>query len=261
MGKLLAFIGAYMRANLGAALEYRASLLSQILGMLINDVLWVVFWGLYFTKFPVLKGWTLEDVMVLWASFAVSAGLVWGFLANSLRIPQMVVEGELDYYLALPKDVLLHLLISRIRFVNFGDLLFGPILLAIMVELTWAKVAVFVAASLLAAVVMVSFHVIVGSLVFYLGNSGTLSDQLISMLMHFSTYPAPIFETGVKFILFTLIPAGFITTLPVELVREFNWAGFLQLLGGAAVFLGVAVLLFRQGLKRYESGNLMAMRS
>jgi hypothetical protein len=36
---------------------------------------------------------------------------------------------------------------------------------------------------------------------------------------------------------------------------------FLQLLGGAALFLGLSVAVFHAGLKRYESGNLMVMRS
>lgn len=43
VGKFFAFVGAYMKANLAMALEYRASLFSQILGMFINDILWVAF--------------------------------------------------------------------------------------------------------------------------------------------------------------------------------------------------------------------------
>lgn len=258
---MAAFLWAYVKANLAMALEYRASLLMQITGMFINDILWVAFWVLYFTKFPVLKGWTLDDVIVLWASFAMSAGLVFGLTANALRIPALVVQGQLDYYLALPKDVLLHLLISQIRPVNFGDLLFAPVLLIVMVKLTWAQVLVFIAASLLGAIVMLSFFVLVGSLVFYLGHAETVAGQLMNALIHFATYPTTIFDTGVKMLLFTLLPAGFITTMPVELVREFHWVGFLQLLGGAAAFAGLAVVVFRRGLRRYESGNLMLMRS
>jgi ABC-2 type transport system permease protein len=259
--KFLAFVGAYLKVNLSAALEYRASLVSQIVGMFINDILWVAFWVLYFTKFPVLKGWTLEDVLVLWASVATSLGLVMGLFFNAVRIPQLVVQGQMDYYLALPKNVLLHLLVSDVRLVNFGDLIFGPILLVVMVKLTWVKVAVFIVTALLAAMATLGFFVLAGSLAFFLGSADTIAGQFVNGMVHFATYPATIFDRGVRFILYTLIPAGFVSTLPVELVRQFDTVKFLQLLGGAALFLGLSVAVFHAGLKRYESGNLMVMRS
>lgn len=260
-GKSLRFIGGYVATNLATALEYRSSLITQVLGMFVNDILWVAFWVLYFTKFPVLRGWTLEDVLVLWSSVALSAGLVMGLFTNSLRIPTLVAQGQLDYYLALPKDVLVHLLVSQIQLVNLGDLLFGPILLVVMVKLTWVKLAVFLATSLLGAVVMLGFYVLTGSLAFFAGNAETFGSTMVNTLMHFSTYPTPIFDPAVKFVLYTLIPAGFVTSMPVELVREFHWVGFLELLVAAVVFLTLAVVVFRAGLRRYESGNLMQMRS
>lgn len=259
--KNLAFVWAYFRNNLAAALEYRASTISQIGGMFINDVLWVLFWALYFTKFPVLKGWTLEDVMVLWAAFATSLGLVMGLGYNALRIPQLVAQGQLDYYLALPKDVLLHLLVSQFRLVNFGDVLFGPVLLLVMVDLSPVRLLIFAVTTLLAAMVILGFFIIAGSLSFFMGNSDAVAAQLNNALIHFASYPASIFDQKVKFVLFTLIPAGFISTLPVELMRAFNLAQFLQLLAGAVLFLAAGVWLFNRGLRRYESGNLMAMRS
>lgn len=259
--KYLAFFGAYVRTNLAAALEYRASLVSQVAGMFINDILWVAFWVLYFTKFPVIRGWTLEDVIVLWAVVTTSFGLVTGLMGNALRIPQLVVQGQLDYYLALPKNVLLHLLVSQLRLVNFGDLLFGPVLLVVMVDLTWTKLLIFLIASLLAAMVLLGFLILAGSLTFYLGNSDALSGQLVSALLHFATYPTTIFDQRMRFLLFTLIPAGFVSTLPVELVRQWDGLKFLQLAGGAVLILGLAILVFNRGLKRYESGNLMVMRS
>lgn len=261
VGKFLAFVGAYLRTNLAAALEYRVSLISQVLGMFINDGLWVAFWVLYFTRFPVLRGWTLEDVLVLWACLTTSYGLVVGLLANSTRIARLVVQGQLDYYLALPKNVLLHVLVSQMSLVSLGDLLFGPVLLVLTVKLSWAKLAVFVVVSLLSAMVALGFFLVGGSLAFFLGNSETVSGQFLNALLHFSSYPTTIFDTGVKVILFTVIPAGFVSTLPVELMREFRWVGFLELLGAAVLFLGLGVWLFRRGLRRYESGNLMMMRS
>jgi ABC-2 type transport system permease protein len=254
-------MGAYWKVNLAMLLEYRASLVSQVIGMFINDMLWVAYWVLYFTKFPVLGGWTLEDVIVLWATLATSFGLVTAFMSNATRIPALVVQGQLDYYLALPKDALTHLLISQVRPIAFGDVLFGPILLLVMVKLTWARAAIFLGATLLAAVVWLGLYLLTGSLTFWLGNSETLSSQIMGGIIHFASYPTPIFDNVVKLLLFTILPAGFISTLPVELVRRFEWVPFLELLGAALLFLAAGVGAFRRGLRRYESGNLMIMRS
>ena len=42
-----------IRTNLLIALEYRVSLFSQVFGMLLNDIIWIVFWALFFQRFPV----------------------------------------------------------------------------------------------------------------------------------------------------------------------------------------------------------------
>ena len=261
MAKFLQLFGAYFKANMAIALEYRASFISQVFGMFINDMIWVAFWVLYFTRFPVLKGWTLDDVIVLWASLAFSFGLVSGILGNARRIPQMVVTGQLDYYLALPKNVLWHLLIAQIRPIALGDAIFGPVLLVVMVELTWAKVAVFLATALVASCVWLGIMLIGGSLAFYMGNAEVVNNQIFNGVIHFSSYPITIFDGSVKVLLYTLLPAGFITGLPVELMRQWSWLRFGQQALAGAFFLGLGILLFNGGLRRYESGNLMMMRS
>src|ERR1041385_2496030 len=119
----LRFIGDYVRANLLVALEYRVSFFSQIFSMIINDSMWVTFWWIYFTRFQVLGGgWHVEDVLALWALAAVAIGAIAGLFGNMLYIAEIVSQGKLDYYLALPKNVLLHVLVSRMDVTAWGDL-------------------------------------------------------------------------------------------------------------------------------------------
>lgn len=259
--KSLSFIGVYFRNNLHTALEYRFSFFSQIFGMMVNDSLWVTFWVLYFQKFPVLNGWTLEDLLVMWAVITFSFGLAFGLFWNVARLPELIQTGQLDYYLAHPKNVLLHLSVSHIRPVNLGDCLFGPLLLAFFVPLEWDRWLVFIIASMLAAVIYYSFYLIAGSMSFFWGSSEGFSSQMGMALVHFSTYPTKIFEGWTRVLLFTVLPAGFISEVPVELVRRFDPALMGLMALAAAVFLGLAVLVFHLGLRRYESGNLLLLRS
>src|SRR6266487_6829265 len=63
----LGLVVAYTRLNLNSQLEYRGAFLSQVVAMFLNDSVWVVFWVLFFTRFPVLRGWDVNDVLTVWA--------------------------------------------------------------------------------------------------------------------------------------------------------------------------------------------------
>jgi len=228
--------------------------------MTLNDAMWLVFWLAYFDKFRVVEGWGRAEIVTLWAVVAASFGLATTFCGNLFRLAGMIVRGELDIYLALPKPVLPHMLVSRTSLTAPGDVLFGLVGFAWLVHPSVSQWAIFAACTLSGSVIFIAFGVMVQSLAFWLGNAEGVSEQLTNAMINFSTYPTPIFHGAVRIALFTLIPAGFVSYLPVELVRSFSWIRFAELWGFAAAFAGLAVLVFRQGLRRYESGNLVLMR-
>ena len=77
------------------------------------------------------------------------------------------------------------------------------------------------------------------SLAFWLGSAEGLFGQLYGALTNFSTYPTPIFQGPVKWLLFTMLPAGFLAGLPVGLQVA---AGIVDVMlgAGAVVVVGVA---------------------
>jgi ABC-2 type transport system permease protein len=68
------------------------------------------------------------------------------------------------------------------------------------------------------------------------------------------------FQGWMRVLLFTAIPAGFISHVPVELLRSFDPTLFVALAGVAALSAVLAMIVFRIGLRRYESGNLVGLR-
>ena len=62
-------------------------------------------------------------------------------------------------------------------------------------------------------------------------------------------------------VLFTVIPGGFIAYVPVRFLREWQPWQFGALLGASLFYATLAVVAFQRGLRRYESGNLLALRS
>jgi ABC-2 type transport system permease protein len=97
--------------------------------------------------------------------------------------------------------------------------------------------------------------VLLGSLAFWVPRSYQLSRQLLDLTITFSIYPDVLFGGLLRLVLFTLLPAGFVTYLPVALIRSRSWADFALLLLGVVVFVQLARRAFRAGLRRYSSGS------
>lgn len=256
----LAFFLEYQRLSIATALEYRASALGQVLAMFINDGMWLAFWWLYFTRFPVVRGWEREDVVMLWAILAFGFGLATGLFGNIGQLARLIAEGGLDYYLALPKPAFGHVLLGRASFYSLGDVVFGCVVFALWGRPDLERTALFVASGLVAGAIFVWFYTLAQSLAFYLGHADVLAGQLQSALIHLSTHPSSIFEGPARWILFSVIPAGFVSSLPVAVLRrgDLGYLGLLVLV--AAGFGLLAYGAFTFGLRRYASGNLVHLR-
>ncbi|WP_081417615.1 ABC transporter permease [Paenibacillus sp. Soil522] len=262
-GKLrrqLTFVLRSWTLNLAGAMEFRLSFLLTAGMMIINNIVWIVFWGLYFNRFQVLNGWELHDVMMLWAVSAGGFGLMATFFGNASRIANIIATGQLDVYLSQPKPVLLHVLISRMSVSAIGDVLFALLVFAIFGDKSAAGIAKFGLALAIAAVIFIFFTVIVNCLAFWIGNTEGLSTQLFNALLTFTTYPTSIFKSWGKLVLFAVIPAGFISYLPIGLLREIDLPFLTGALAVSTLLAAGGTLLFYRGLKRYASGNMMTLR-
>jgi ABC-2 type transport system permease protein len=257
----LRFVWAYVRANLSVALEYRFAFWGNVLAMFLNDLMWVVFWAVFFTRFPPIRGYDLRDVMTIWAVAALGFGVAVGIFGNCNRYAALVAEGRLDFYLLLPRPVLLHVLVSRMSISSWGDALFGSLLYVAVVRPTPLELGAFVLVSLACGAIIASYFSLANALAFWLGQAEGLAFQLTNALIMFSTYPTTLFSGVVRVLLFTALPAGFIAYVPVRFLREWELWQLGALLGAAAFFVVLAGVVFQVGLRRYESGNLVAMRS
>lgn len=256
----ISLAAAYTRLNLNAQLEYRGAFLSQVVAMFVNDAVWVTFWGLFFTRFPVLRGWNVGDVITVWAIAAAGFGLSHAIYGNALQLANLIAQGQLDVWMLYPRPLLPHLLLGRMDATAWGDALFGYTVYLVFVRPDLTHFALFTGLSLSVAILFLGFSVLTGSLSFYLGNSAGLTEQWRFAMITFSTYPAILFEGGVKLLLYTLIPAGFVTYFPILALRELSLMHAALAVAGSLAVLAVGIGVFYYGLRRYESGNLMEMR-
>lgn len=251
----LNYIWSLLGVNFKSSLSLRVSFLTQMVFMAINNLVFFSIWWIFFGKFEEVGGWTLNEIEAMYGFAAGAYGLTVLFGGGVTEISRKIIDGELDAYLVQPKSVLLQLLMSRSRASGWGDILTALVLLFMSEYLTWTSWPLIGLLLVLAAAVFVSAGVIIQCLTFWIGPMEHLGRQLYEFVLTFSVYPQTIFPVAIKVVLFTLIPAGFIGFLPVEMVRTSNYTWVLYGVLGATIYLFLAVVIFTSGLRRYESGN------
>jgi len=257
----LRFIGAYTAANVQAAMEYRISFWVQIFTMVANDSMWLFFWWSYFHQFPLVNGWQTTDVVIIWGVAACGFGICMGVFGNAPKLATLIMNGSLDAYLGMPRYVLLHVCISASDPTAWGDILFAVGAYLAFLHPDPLHFVLFVLLACMASLILASFLVIICSLAFFLGNTEGLAQQLLGMLVTFSTYPMNIFSGVVRLLLFTVVPAGFISFVPLQLLHRFTWPLFGGMIGFTLLIVLLAAGVFHLGLRRYESGNLLGMQN
>lgn len=223
--------------------------------MFVNDVVWVVFWAMFFDEVGHVGDWDVDRMLLLLSVITAAAGIALGLLANARQVGRMALDGELDHVLSLPVPTLPYLLVRRAEAVNVGDLGFGIVLFAVAGDPTPTRVVAYVLVVLCAAVLMASFMVLTGSLAFFLGGSegGELGAQAILLL---GSYPSDVFAGVAKVVLYSLVPAVFVSAIPARLVEEPTAAEGLALVTAATAFALLAWATFSRGLRRYTSGSV-----
>ncbi len=260
-GRSLGLFGHYVRFNLSAGMEYRASFLMQVVGMVLNNASFIVFWWILYGRLQDIKGYAFSDVMFLWALSSVAFGLAAVFLENARYLSRAITTGELDVYLLQPRPVLFNFLSSRMSISGWGDLLFGLVLFALTQQITLPRLGLFAVFSILGAVVLVSMRILYHSLSFFLGNAEEFASTASDLVLNFMLYPGSIFDGPASWVLHTIIPAALVAYIPARLFRSFDAATLLMVTAADALIAAVSVAVFRLGLRVYESGNRMGART
>ncbi len=255
------FLLALVSINLKSSFALRGAFWLQAAFMVANNVLFFAFWWIFFDRFQEVRGWRVGDVAALFGLVATGFGLSVVFAGGIRDLSRVVVDGDLDGFLTQPKSPLLHVTASRSFASGWGDIFSGLGFLLLSGRVDLEKLPLVVLGVLCSATVFTASAIVIHSSAFWLGRIEAVARQLWDFLITFSTYPRSLFDGALKLLLFTLLPAGFIGYLPVELLRDFAWSGLAAAVGGAALYAGLAIWVFRAGLRRYESGNRFGVRA
>ncbi len=258
--KYIRLVRDYFLLNLSAAMEYRASFITQVLGMLLNNTFFIFFWWIVFQNTGSIGSYSFKDVMTIWGITASAFGFSFILFGNARNITNLIIQGGMDVYLLQPKNVLVNVICSGTSVSAWGDLLYGFILFFAVYGLNPRQLLLFLLFTVTGGIFFTSVLISVHSLTFHIGNATGIANSVFEFLLNFTLYPEDIFKGYVKFFVYSAIPAGFITFLPLKVMKFMDLKVLPLVLAACAVYFAIAWFIFFKGLKKYESGNLIANR-
>ena len=248
-----------IKYNIMREMLNKVTFLTNICFMMFNNATFIVQWIILFRIKEEVGGYGMREIMLLWGLAASTYGLAHVLFARVFSLPELIINGKLDTYLVQPKNVLLSVMTSATTSSAIGDLLYGLFVVCIFC-FSVRRLFLFLLFTVTGAVIMTAFTLLIGSLSFWFVRADTFGNNMVNILISFSTYPDGIFKGAVKFLLYSLVPVGMSIYDPVHIMMEFDAWRLLRVLGYTAFLSAAAVLTFYRGLRRYSSGNLMEAR-
>lgn len=257
----LRFILLSLKCNFKAAFEYKKSFIIQSVFMIVNNFFFLIYWVVVFSlNNGDLNGIVFKDILVIWAIPNGAWGLA-NFLFGGLRdIDKLIISGGLDTYLLQPKNLIISIALSKSRFHSFGDLAYGAVL-AIIAANNFVEVLLLYLFMITGAILMMACYIIVRSFAIWFGDMENIASTYEnSLLITLSTYPMDIFGNVLKLVMFTVVPTAYISHIPNMIFKGYDIKLIFIIFIAVILYFVVAAKFFYWILKRYESGNNIAMK-
>jgi ABC-2 type transport system permease protein len=253
-----------LRAAWRAAISYRVSFLSTILGGVALQGTQLLFIGVLLSKFEVIHGWRLNEVAFLFAMrLAAHAFYVVPFGAL-VMIDQAIQQGDVDRFLLRPAGIYLQVITRYAPLMALGDTLLGFGSLAIFatqtsVSWTPGKVVFLIAALVGGGLVEAGMQTFLAGFSFRMTSTISLRVLADDTITRFSGYPLTMFNRWGFLSLTFVFPMAFIAYLPATVLLGRtdqlpipSWLAGISPCGGLVVF-AIGLTFFNRMTRTYNS--------
>ncbi len=244
-----------MRSSMAAPGADPRDFMILSVAMFLQNLLFFVLWIVFFSTVHDVKGWHLSDIAVFIGVLNIAVGLAGFFGTGSRWIGYKILSGDLDTLIVRPRHPLPQLLTSMCDPSTPGDAAYGLLLLLAFGHLGFLQLLLALVSSILLAVLVLAVSIMFQSLAFVSKGGAQLGNEAYSALFSVGSVPQHTQGVAFKMILFTVLPAGFITITPVEIVQQDSLLLLLALTGCVAGYMSLAAWVFERGLRRYTSAT------
>ena len=272
MGKFFSIYWVFIKQQIKSLIEYRFDFAMGMVGLTIYQIGSFVLLLLVFTQIKAIGDYTFEEILLLYGFSQIIRGIdhiyndnMWSVAWNSVK------DGRFILYLIRPINPITYIVMERVQFDGFGEILLGAILFCyakakLGLVFGWQGVVVLCFFILTGLLIYFAIKLLCVAAAFWTVSSGELMTMVYEV-NSFTKYPLDFYQSGgLKFLLTYVLPFALVSYFPmVYFLRDKQFLS--QILGFnlaskevLVAFVGVVSLVFflislaiwRVGLRRYE---------
>jgi ABC-2 type transport system permease protein len=249
-------------AHLRAMLEYERDFWIMATATVLMQVVNVVFLAALFAKVPRLNGWSLWAVVMMFGLVAVAEGVGSFFFEGMWNLAGLINTGELDYFLVRPYPVVLQTSSAAVGVNGLSNMVTGGLMIGVAVahvDIAWSPWRVLFGVLLLACAVLIklAINLATNAVSFWLSSPSPLFAMAVHQAGDLARFPLSIYPLALKALLGFAVPFAFVSFFPVAYLMDNGSSRRMGLLTPlvAAYCVAIALIVFRRGLRRYESAG------
>jgi ABC-2 type transport system permease protein len=249
---------AYLRLTAKSWWQYRADFAISMVSLVLHDGSSLLFLGVIFASIRQLEGWSLHEILLIWALEVVIRNVSRFFFDVPHRIHMYVHSGDLDRLLVRPCWLLLQIAGERgMSLEAVGQILIGTAALLAVVpglHLPWWSIFYLPLTIVSGVFIMCGMHLLVSCLNFRFTNA-IAALTTVTWMNRFGQYPVTIFALPLRFLLTWVLPYAMMGFYPAAFLlrgAEYRLYGLLAPPMGLLLF-GLSLLVWRASVQRYQS--------
>lgn len=259
----LRLLRSFMRVSIQEEMAYRANFFISVLDSLLSLVTGILAIVVLFSQVSTIHGWTFAATLALLGTYLVLSALRSIVISTSFdRLAGLdgeVWTGRFDFTLLRPVPAQFLASVRYWKLLPAIDLLMGIGVMVVAVQqmhqtlMLW-QIMTFLLALCIAIMLLYAILLIFVSLVFW--SAGFLFTWVFDGLFQMARYPLGLYPGWTQLILTWIIPIGIMTTVPAQaLTGTLSPLALISFFLFALLLVIGASLLFRLGLRRYESAS------
>lgn len=252
-------VSSRIRSQLAYPASFALDLTAQVIGQCIELVAILV----VFTQVSSLGGFDRHEVVLMYGLAATAFGLADLAVGQIQELPTYIRTGELDVLLLRPLGTLPQLLCADVSLKRLGRVGAGVAVLGYALAtagIGWTPLRVLVAASapLVGAVILAAIWVAANTVSFWLVDGREVANSVTYGSSFSTSYPITVYGPWLRRVLCFAVPGAFVAYFPaLALLGRPDPLGFPDALRYASplvavVAVGVAALVWRTGVRRYQ---------
>ncbi|PRY43700.1 ABC transporter permease [Umezawaea tangerina] len=252
-----------LHARLRGQLSYRASFLLDCLAQAVAQGGEVVVILVLFNRVTALGGFSVDEVLLVYALASTAFGLSDLFAGQLNALPAYIREGTFDVLLLRPLGTLPQVMVSDLPLKRIGRVFTGLVVLGYALphnDVVWTpwSVGLLVVTPVAGSVIFSGIWVVACSVCFWLVDGQELANTVTYGSNTFTSYPISVYSGWLRRLMAFVVPGAFVAYYPALALLDkpdpLGGPGWLGWVGPVVAVLvaGLAGLVWKTAVRHYR---------